>query len=107
MGEFMNITKALADENCVRALLALRKGELRVCQITELFWLAPSTMRVNDLKTPSPLGKVFPRVKAWRHGRARTQRRSRTRRSRVPGERPLNKARETQSAAWSRRRRGA
>src|ERR1039457_5801277 len=44
MREFMNITKALADENRVRALLALRKGELCVCQITELFGLAASTV---------------------------------------------------------------
>jgi ArsR family transcriptional regulator, arsenate/arsenite/antimonite-responsive transcriptional repressor len=44
MREFMNITKALADENRVRALLALRRGELCVCQITELFGLAPSTI---------------------------------------------------------------
>lgn len=40
----MNITKALADENRVRTLLALRSGELCVCQITELFGLAPSTV---------------------------------------------------------------
>ena len=44
MREFMNITKALADENRVRVLLALRKGELCVCQITELLGLAPSTV---------------------------------------------------------------
>ncbi len=44
MREFMNITKALADENRVRTLLALGKGELCVCQITELFGLAPSTI---------------------------------------------------------------
>lgn len=44
MREFMNITKALADENRVRILLALRQGELCVCQITELFGLAPSTI---------------------------------------------------------------
>jgi ArsR family transcriptional regulator, arsenate/arsenite/antimonite-responsive transcriptional repressor len=44
MREFMNITKALVDENRIRALLALRKGELCVCQITELFGLAPSTV---------------------------------------------------------------
>ena len=44
MREFMNLTKALADETRVRALLALRKGELCVCQITELFGLAPSTV---------------------------------------------------------------
>ena len=44
MREFMNITKALADANRVRMLLALRKGELCVCQITELFGLATSTV---------------------------------------------------------------
>jgi ArsR family transcriptional regulator, arsenate/arsenite/antimonite-responsive transcriptional repressor len=44
MREFMYITKALADEHRVRTLLALRAGELCVCQITELFGLAPSTM---------------------------------------------------------------
>ena len=44
MRELMNITKALADESRVRALLALRPGELCVCQITELLGLAPSTM---------------------------------------------------------------
>lgn len=40
----MNITRALADENRIRALLALGRGELCVCQITELSGLAPSTM---------------------------------------------------------------
>lgn len=40
----MNITKALADDNRVRTLLALRQGEVCVCQITALFGLAPSTM---------------------------------------------------------------
>ena len=44
MREFMSITKALADEKRVRTLLALRQGELCVCQITELFGLAPSTI---------------------------------------------------------------
>ena len=44
MREFMKITKALADENRVRALLALRRGELCVCQITELFGLTASTV---------------------------------------------------------------
>jgi DNA-binding transcriptional ArsR family regulator len=37
-------TKALADETRVRTLLSLRQGELCVCQITELFGLAPSTV---------------------------------------------------------------
>ncbi len=44
MREFMAITKALSDPNRVRILLALRKGELCVCQITELFGFAPSTV---------------------------------------------------------------
>ncbi|MBI5385525.1 MAG: winged helix-turn-helix transcriptional regulator [Verrucomicrobia bacterium] len=44
MREFMNVTKALADETRVRVLLALRRGELCVCQLTELFGLAPSTV---------------------------------------------------------------
>lgn len=44
MRAFMNITKALADDQRVRALLALRRGELCVCQVTELLGLAPSTV---------------------------------------------------------------
>ena len=44
MREFMTITKALSDPNRVRVLLALRRGGLCVCQITELFGLAPSTI---------------------------------------------------------------
>jgi len=44
MREFINVAKALADENRVRALLALRQRELCVCQITELLALAPSTV---------------------------------------------------------------
>ena len=40
----MNITRALADANRARTLLALRRGELCVCQITELFGLSPSTV---------------------------------------------------------------
>jgi DNA-binding transcriptional ArsR family regulator len=44
MREFLNLTKALADPNRLRTLLALRRGELCVCQITALFGLAPSTI---------------------------------------------------------------
>ncbi|MEI6712834.1 MAG: metalloregulator ArsR/SmtB family transcription factor [Verrucomicrobiota bacterium] len=40
----MKITKALSDETRIRTLLALKDGELCVCQITELFGLAPSTI---------------------------------------------------------------
>lgn len=44
MREFMSITKALSDETRVRILMVLRDGELCVCQITELFGMAPSTV---------------------------------------------------------------
>lgn len=41
---FMRITKALSDENRLRALMALDGRELCVCQIIELLALAPSTV---------------------------------------------------------------
>lgn len=44
MRPIIQITKALADEKRVRTLLALGRGELCVCQITELFGLAVSTV---------------------------------------------------------------
>src|ERR1700690_1591203 len=44
MRAFMAITRALSDPSRVRILLALRRQELCVCQITELFGFAPSTM---------------------------------------------------------------
>jgi DNA-binding transcriptional ArsR family regulator len=45
MQPFMNLTKALSDENRVRILMALSAvGELCVCHINELFALAPSTI---------------------------------------------------------------
>ena len=43
MREFTAVSKAIADENRVRMLAALRQGELCVCQITELFGLSAST----------------------------------------------------------------
>lgn len=42
--DLIRITKALADPNRVRVLLALRWQELCVCQIVELLRLAPSTI---------------------------------------------------------------
>ena len=44
MLEFLNITKALAEENRLRILLALEREELCVCQLIELLELAPSTV---------------------------------------------------------------
>lgn len=44
MLEILTITKALSDENRVRALMMLAGGELCVCQIIEMLGLAPSTV---------------------------------------------------------------
>jgi len=40
---FMNITKALSDENRVRILMALRTHSFCVCEITAFLDLSPST----------------------------------------------------------------
>ena len=42
--DFMAVTKALADEQRVRMLLALQGRELCLCQLVELVGLAPSTV---------------------------------------------------------------
>jgi ArsR family transcriptional regulator len=44
MRTFLASTKALNDRTRLRTLLALRRGELCLCQLVELFGLAPSTM---------------------------------------------------------------
>ena len=44
MDEFILITKAIADQSRIRALIALEGRELCVCQIIELLNLAPSTI---------------------------------------------------------------
>lgn len=44
MREFTTIAKALSDEHRVRALMALRRRELCLCQLVELLDLATSTM---------------------------------------------------------------
>src|SRR5579871_6127370 len=44
MKEFLNITKALADQNRLRMLMALQTGEECVCRITELMGLSMSTV---------------------------------------------------------------
>ena len=43
MKQYLAITKALSDSSRVRALAALRDGELCLCQLVELLKLAPST----------------------------------------------------------------
>jgi DNA-binding transcriptional ArsR family regulator len=44
MNDFVTIASALSDMSRVRALCALRSGELCVCRIIELLNLAPSTV---------------------------------------------------------------
>ena len=44
MREIMDCLKALGDVNRLRALYALREGELCVCQLIALLELAPSTV---------------------------------------------------------------
>jgi DNA-binding transcriptional ArsR family regulator len=44
MESFLAITRALSDENRVRALLALGDQEVCVCQLIEFLKLAPSTV---------------------------------------------------------------
>lgn len=43
MLDFLNISKALTDENRLRILMALRNRDLCVCQVTAFLDLAPST----------------------------------------------------------------
>src|SRR5512137_1434832 len=44
INDFIAIAKAVSDSHRVRALCALRGGELCVCQIIALLGLAPSTV---------------------------------------------------------------
>jgi ArsR family transcriptional regulator len=41
---YLSLTKALGDRTRVRALMALRDGELCLCQLVSLLALAPSTL---------------------------------------------------------------
>ena len=44
MRQFINISKALSDENRARALMMLIGQELCLCQLIEMLGLAPSTV---------------------------------------------------------------
>ncbi|HEX5044898.1 MAG TPA: metalloregulator ArsR/SmtB family transcription factor [Candidatus Polarisedimenticolaceae bacterium] len=44
MREILAVTKALSDENRLRALLAVKEGELCLCQIIQVLGLAPATV---------------------------------------------------------------
>jgi len=44
MNDYLQITRALGDENRVRAVMALCNGELCVCQIIDVLGLSPATV---------------------------------------------------------------
>jgi len=44
MQQFLTLAAAMSDQTRVRALMALRGGELCLCQIIELLGLSPSTV---------------------------------------------------------------
>ncbi len=44
MRDFLPITKALSDRTRLRLLMALKEGELCLCQLIDLLQLAPSTV---------------------------------------------------------------
>ena len=44
MREILAITKALSDESRLRALIAVKDGELCLCQIIEVLGLSPATV---------------------------------------------------------------
>lgn len=44
MREFLSVAKALSDGTRVRALLAIKDGELCLCQIIKVLGLSPSTV---------------------------------------------------------------
>ncbi len=67
MEKTVAIAKALSDQNRVRALMALRGGELCVCQIIELLELAPSTVS-KHMSVLKQAGLVVGRKnKQWVH----------------------------------------
>lgn len=44
MRDFLTIAKALGDESRVRALLAVKDGELCLCQLIDVLGLSPATV---------------------------------------------------------------
>jgi DNA-binding transcriptional ArsR family regulator len=64
MQDMTAITKALAEENRLRVIMALRGRELCVCQITELLGLAPSTVSKH-----MAVLRQARLVESWKQGR--------------------------------------
>ncbi len=64
MQDITDMIKALAEENRLRVIMALRDSDLCACQITELLGLAPSTVS----KHMSILRQAR-LVESWKEGR--------------------------------------
>lgn len=60
----IKVLKALAEENRLRAVMALQDRELCVCQITELLGLAPSTVSKH-----MSILRGARLVESWKEGR--------------------------------------
>jgi DNA-binding transcriptional ArsR family regulator len=69
VAETLSVARALGDEHRLRALLALRRGELCVCQLIALLGLAPSTVS-KHLSVLRQAGLVAARKEGrWMHYR--------------------------------------
>ena len=70
MQQFMNLTKALSDENRVRILLVLSAAdELCVCHINDLLGLAPSTVSKHLFLLKNSLLLTARKDGRWMHYR--------------------------------------
>lgn len=69
MDEWIRLAKALSDENRLRALMALDRGELCACRIIEMLDVAPSTLSAH-MAVLQRAGLVNVRKEGrWRHYR--------------------------------------
>ena len=67
MREILSITKALSDESRLRALIAVKDGELCVCQIIEVLGLSPATVS-KHMQTLEQAGLVERKKRGkWRY----------------------------------------
>jgi DNA-binding transcriptional ArsR family regulator len=69
MREVLSITKALSDESRLRALMAVKEGELCLCQIIPVLGLSPATVS-KHMDTLERAGLVQRRRQGkWRYYR--------------------------------------
>jgi ArsR family transcriptional regulator, arsenate/arsenite/antimonite-responsive transcriptional repressor len=69
MREVLSIAKALSDESRLRALIAVKDGELCVCQIIEVLGLSPATVS-KPMSILEQAGLVLRRRRGkWRYYR--------------------------------------